>query len=143
MNLTTRTLALTAITATAAMTMTMAVGPAATAPAPPSRQDMARARVDVCRQAMQEAVKQYTMGLNRFESVGEWSRRLNESERAAGRPKEQLVATLREHVATMKRFEDVTKRQAAAGMAAGRLDALGAHYLYLEAEEWLAEAEGR
>jgi len=120
----------------------LAVGPAPATPQAKGKEAIAQERIALCADGLKLALALYERGSTTIDVVANWSRRMIDSQRNAGLPKDQLAEAIKKHLEFLSRVEAIANNQFKAGLCQ-RLDVQAATYARLEAEQWLAEAEGR
>ena len=126
-------------------TLVRAAPPAQPADAPanaPSTRpvaDLAQERVETAAEGFRLAKQSYGQGHRSFDELGTWSRRQAEAALDPAIPAAQRIELLEQHVKQAQEVERVAAQRHQAGMG-GQDEAIGAKYLRLEAEIWLARA---
>lgn len=101
--------------------------------------DLAQERVATAAEGFRIAKQSYGQGLRSFDELGTWSRRQAEAALDPAIPAAQRIELLEQHVKQAQEVERVAAQRHQAGMG-GQDEAIGAKYLRLEAEIWLARA---
>lgn len=114
-------------------------GAAAAAPATRPVADLAQERIEAAAEGFRLVKQGYTQGLRSFDELGTWSRRQAEAALDPAIPAAQRIELLEQHVKQAQEVERVAAQRHQAGMG-GQDEAIGAKYLRLEAEIWLARA---
>jgi hypothetical protein len=109
---------------------------------PPSTRpvaDLAKERIATAADGFRLAQQGYAQGQRSFDELGTWSRRQAEAALDPSVPAAQRVELLEQHVKQSQEVERVAAMRHRAGLG-GQDEAIGAKYLRLEAEIWLARA---
>jgi hypothetical protein len=115
----------------------------ANAPATRPVADLAQERIEAAAEGFRLVKQGYAQGQRSFDELGTWSRREAEAALDPAIPAAKRIELLEQHVNQAKELERVAAQRHQAGMA-GQDEAIGAKYLRLEGEIWLARArEGR
>jgi hypothetical protein len=126
------------------------LGLASIAPAPP-KQDAGKALAPspLAEARLQSALKQYELTWSYFQQsridsyfVYVWSRMVLDCRRDLDASQASRVAAIREHLARMKKLDELLKKVRRLGFARSA-DMGAAEYYCLEAEYWLSEAEAQ
>jgi hypothetical protein len=100
---------------------------------------LAQERIEAAADGFRLTMQLYRQGQRSFDELGTWSRRQAEAALDPAIPAAQRIELLDQHVKQAKEVEQVAARRHQAGMGS-QDEAIGAKYLRLEAEIWLARA---
>jgi hypothetical protein len=103
---------------------------------------LAAERVEAASEGFRLTLKGYEAGSRSFTDIGIWSRRQAEAALDPAVPAAQRKELLDQHVKQSRKLEQVAAERFRAGMG-GQDEAIGARYLRLEAEIWLARDQER
>jgi hypothetical protein len=100
---------------------------------------IAQERIEAATEGFRLTMEGYRQGLRSFDELGTWSRRQAEAALDSAIPAGKRTELLEQHVKQAREIERVAAQRHQAGMG-GQDEAIGAKYLRLEAEIWLARA---
>jgi hypothetical protein len=128
--------------------MIVGLAVACIAPAPP-KHEAGKVPSPLAEARLQSAVKQYELTWSYFQQsridsylVYVWSRMVLDCRRDLDASQASRVAAIREHLARMKKLDELLKKVRRLGFTRSS-DIGAAEYYCLEAEYWLSEAEGQ